>query len=38
MNTMKVIMRILATLTVVLTTSMNMNGQRKDKAIEQQVF
>jgi pimeloyl-ACP methyl ester carboxylesterase len=38
MNTMKLIIRILATLAVVLATSMNMNGQRKDKAMEQQVF
>lgn len=38
MNTMKSIVRILATLAIVLATTVGMNAQRKDSAMEQQVF
>jgi pimeloyl-ACP methyl ester carboxylesterase len=38
MNTMKSIVRILATLAIVLAATLDMNAQRKDKAMEQQVF
>jgi pimeloyl-ACP methyl ester carboxylesterase len=38
MNTMKSIVRILATLAIVLATTLDMNAQRKDTAMEQQVF
>src|SRR3984885_8431912 len=38
MNTMKSIVRILATLALVLATTLDMNAQRKDTAMEQQVF
>jgi hypothetical protein len=37
-NTMKSIVRIVATLAIVLATTLGMNAQRKDKAMEQQVF
>ena len=38
MNTMKSIVRILATLAIVLATTLGMNAQKTDKAMEQQVF
>ena len=38
MNTMKSIVRILATLAIVLAATLDMNAQRKDKAMEQQVL
>jgi hypothetical protein len=38
MNTTKSIFRTLATLAVVLATTLGMDAQKKDKAMEQQVF
>ena len=38
MNTMKSIVRILATIAIVLATTLGMNAQKTDKAMEQQVF
>jgi pimeloyl-ACP methyl ester carboxylesterase len=38
MHTMKPVLRALSTLALVLATTFNMDAQRKDKAMEQQVF
>ena len=38
MNTTKSILRTLATLAVALATTLGMDAQKKDKAMEQQVF